>query len=103
VQGSSIILLLIPLVLLYLLILRPARQRQRQAQNLQSTLAVGQEVMTTSGLIGVVSELDDQRVTLSVAPGVDVQFVRAAVGAIERPVHDETSTIEPEADDPPSR
>ena len=102
-QGSSIILLLIPLVLLYLLILRPARQRQRQTQSLQASLAVGQEVMTTSGLIGVIAELDEQRVTLAVAPGVEVQFVRAAVGAIERPAHDETSAIEPEADDPPGR
>jgi preprotein translocase subunit YajC len=103
VQGSSIILLLIPLVLLYLLILRPARQRQRQAQNLQSTLAVGQEVMTTSGLIGVVSDLDDQRVTLTIAPGVDVQFVRAAVGAIERPIDDGTAPSASDFDDPPAR
>jgi preprotein translocase subunit YajC len=103
VQGSSIILLLVPLVLLYVLILRPARQRQRQAQNLQSTLAVGQEVMTTSGLIGVVCDLDDQRVTLTVAPGVDVQFVRAAVGAIERPTDGDPAASESDFDDPPAR
>jgi len=85
VKPGSILLLLVPLVLLWLLILRPARQRQRQVQTMQSTLAVGQEVMTTSGLFGTIVSLDDQRVTLTVAPGVDLQFVRAAVGAVERP------------------
>ena len=88
-QPGSILLLLVPLVLLWLLILRPARQRQRQAQSMQSTLAVGQEVMTTSGLFGTIADLDDKRVTLTVAPGVDLQFVRAAVGAVERPAQDD--------------
>ncbi len=87
-QPGSILLLLVPLVLLWLLILRPARQRQRQVQSLQSTLAVGQEVMTTSGLFGTIADLDDQRVTITVAPGVDLQFVRGAVGAVERPADD---------------
>jgi len=95
VNAGSILLLLVPLVLLWVLILRPARQRQRQTQSMQSTLAVGQEVMTTSGLFGTVAALDDRRVTLTVAPGVELQFVRAAIGAVERPADAEP---DPQAD-----
>ena len=77
---------LLPLVLLfvffYLLILRPARNRQRQAQALQRSLAVGQEVMTTSGLYGRIVTLEDEVVVLETAPGVTSRWARGAVARV---------------------
>jgi preprotein translocase subunit YajC len=82
---SSLLLVVALFGLFYLLLIRPQRNRQRQAVRMQSDLAVGAEVMTTAGLFGTVAGLDDQTVTLEVAPGVTNRYIRAAVGKVLTP------------------
>lgn len=83
---------LLPLVLIaavfYLLLIRPQRNRQRQAQTLLSRMAPGDRVMTSSGLFGTVVEMDDDGVQLEIAPGVEVRFLKAAVQRIVTPEAD---------------
>lgn len=80
---------LIPFVLIllafYLLIIRPARNRQRAALQLQERLAPGVEVMTTSGMYGTVVEIDEESVSLEISPGTTVRFAKAAVGQVRSP------------------
>jgi preprotein translocase subunit YajC len=81
---------LLPLILLvlafYLLILRPSRNRQREAQAIQQALAPGQEVVTTAGLYATVAAVEDEFVLLEVAPGVTCRYARPAVARIlQRP------------------
>src|SRR6476646_3340290 len=67
-------------VLLIVFMFMSQRRRQRAVQDLQSKLSVGDEVSTTSGLLGRVSAIDDTVVTLEVSPGVMVRFDRRAIG-----------------------
>lgn len=76
---------LFPVLLLagfYFLVIRPSRNRQRAALQLQEQLAPGLEVMTTSGMYGRVAAVHDDSVSLDVAPGVTIRVVKAAVGKI---------------------
>lgn len=70
-------------VLLGALLLLSIRNRKRaMAEQVQRAerIAVGTEVMTTSGLYGtVVSKNDDGTVQLSIAPGVEVKWATAAL------------------------
>jgi preprotein translocase subunit YajC len=71
-----------------LLVVLPGRARARTAQRtqaMQSELAVGSEVMTTSGLHGRVAALGDSTVDLEISPGVVVRWARAAIAQINRP------------------
>lgn len=86
-------LLLIVLVV-YLLFIRPARSRQRAAQQTRTTVEPGVEVTTTAGLIATVVAVDDATVTLEIAPGVHSRFVKAAIGRVNTP---------PEPDEPDER
>jgi preprotein translocase subunit YajC len=74
---------LIPLILLvavfYFLLIRPQQKQRRQLQSVQQTLEPGSKVMTGSGLIGTVAEIDGDEVVLEVAPGVTNRFVRRAI------------------------
>jgi preprotein translocase subunit YajC len=56
-----------------------SRRRQKAAQTLQSSLGVGDEITTTSGLLGRITTLDDKVVTLEVSPGVNIRFDRRAI------------------------
>ncbi len=75
-------LLFIAIAVVFLLVL-PMRQRNRamqQARLLQDSLAIGTEVMTTSGLYGTVVALNsDDTVILAIAPGVEVRWAFAAL------------------------
>jgi preprotein translocase subunit YajC len=55
------------------------RRRQKEAQRIQSSLSVGDEVTTTSGLLGRITDLGDKLATLEVSPGVAVRFDRRAI------------------------
>ncbi|PKW25433.1 preprotein translocase subunit YajC [Phycicoccus duodecadis] len=81
-SGSGLAYLLI-LGLPFLLILWmffTQRKRAQQVQTLQSSLAVGEEVVTTSGLYGTITALDDKIATLDVGAGTVLRFDRRAIG-----------------------
>lgn len=79
---SSLPLILLVVVMLGLIVAsrrRYARARAAQAAQ-QDRLSVGSEVMTTSGLYGtVVAVNDDDTLILSIAPGVEVKWAKAAL------------------------
>ena len=82
----------------YLLILRPSRRRQQQAVQVQSRLVPGAEVVTTSGLYGTVSAVEDDVVVLEVAPGVTNRYAKQAIMRVLTP--DEERPYEDRADEP---
>ena len=76
---------LLPLLLMfavfYFLLIRPQSQRRRQQMQMQAELEVGDDVVTTAGIYGTVTEIDEDYgiVTLEVAPDTEVRFTRAAI------------------------
>jgi preprotein translocase subunit YajC len=80
--GGSYTFLIVIVVLfglLYFVMIRPQRNKQRQAAAMQNTVRPGQRVRTTAGMYATVVDADDQDVVLEVAPGVHMRFLRRAV------------------------
>ena len=83
-QANPIVAFL-PLLLMgvvfYFLLIRPQNQRRRSQMQMQSDVEVGDEVVTTAGIYGTITEIDDDYgiVTVEVAPGVEIRLARAAV------------------------
>lgn len=94
-ELASLLPLLAIAVLFWALMIRPAQRRQRELRTMQSSLAVGDEVMLTSGIYGVLRSLDDERISVELAPGVVVEVIRGAVGQKVSP-REESSTSEPD-------
>jgi preprotein translocase subunit YajC len=81
--GSAIFqlgfLLLIPLAM-YFLLIRPQRRRVKEQQQVQSSLAVGDEVITTSGIYGTITGEDGaSRFWVEIDDDVQVRVARAAI------------------------
>ncbi|MBM7506510.1 MULTISPECIES: preprotein translocase subunit YajC [Nocardioides] len=66
----------------WLLIIRPQSRRNRELVSMQQSIAVGDEVMLTSGIQGTVRGLAEDTFELEVAPGVVLRVARGAVGRI---------------------
>ncbi len=78
-EGSgSLVIFALPVLLIAFMFITQ-RRRARAVQALQSTLKVGDEITTTSGLLGRITALDDKIATLEVSPGVSVRFDRRAI------------------------
>ena len=71
--------LVLMFVVLYFVMIRPQMKRQKEHKSMIEALAKGDEIATTGGLLGKVTKLDDSRIVLEVAPGVEVQVQRQAV------------------------
>ncbi len=80
--GSGLgylLVLLLPFALLIFIVFSQ-RRRAQQVQAMQSSLSVGDEVVTTSGLYGTIVALDDTVVTLDTGAGSTLRYDRRAIG-----------------------
>ena len=71
------------LLIFYVLVLMPMRKRQRKVQEFQTALKVGDKVITTGGIHGVITKIDAQVVQLQIAEKVKIDVARAAVGGFQ--------------------
>ena len=76
---GPIIVLAATLGLTWLLFILPQQRRIKAHRAVVASLQVGDEVMTTSGIYGTVTALDDESATLEIAPNTPVRFARGAV------------------------
>lgn len=80
---------LLPIVavalLFWLLIIRPASRRQKELSRMQGALAVGDEVMLTSGILGTVQAIADDHLVVGLGDGVAIRVVRGAIGSVTAP------------------
>jgi preprotein translocase subunit YajC len=95
-SGSGFIfIIIIAFLLLYLIVVRPQKRRQTQQQQMISELRVGDEVLTAGGIYGTVSQLDEDLVTVEIAPETEVRVARRAIAGVTRdPDDEETDEIE---------
>jgi preprotein translocase subunit YajC len=96
---GQLIIIVAMFVLLWLLLIRPQRQRQVAQRELISSVAVGDEILTAGGLYGHVRALgDEDDLVVEIAPGTEVRLARRAVAGIVPPEDDldaaETAAID---------
>jgi preprotein translocase subunit YajC len=67
---------------MYFLIIRPQRKRQKEHADLVGALSKGDEVVTTSGMLGKITKLEGDYVVLEVNNNLTLKFQKVAVHAI---------------------
>ena len=78
-SGSGNLLIFALPVLLIAWMFYTQRRRTKESQRLQSTLGVGDEITTTSGMLVRITALEGDIATLEVSPGVTIRFNRRAI------------------------
>lgn len=69
-------------VLFYFIAIRPQRKRQKEHAEMVSALSKGDEVVTSSGILGKISALEENYVVLNVTNNVDLKFQRVHIHAV---------------------
>ena len=84
-SSASLLIFLLPVLLIGFMIFSQ-RRRQREVQSLQTSLAVGDEICTTSGIFGTVTRIEGTVVDLEIASGVTIRVDRRAIGSKVGPI-----------------
>ena len=74
--------LIIIFVIFYFLIIRPQVKRAKDHKKLTESVSKGDEVVTGGGLLGKVSDVNDNFVTLEISDGVEVKIQRQSVASL---------------------
>jgi preprotein translocase subunit YajC len=78
----SLLPIIVIFVLFYFLLIRPQQKRQKQHKEMVESLSKGDEVVTSGGTLGKITDVGDNFITLEVAQGVNVKVQRSMVQAM---------------------
>jgi preprotein translocase subunit YajC len=77
----------IPMILIigvfYVLLIRPQQKRQRQLQEIIASLKAGDKVVTTGGIIGTITKVDDHSFLIRSADKSIIEVARTAIAALD--------------------
>lgn len=79
---SGFILPLILVAAMYFLLIRPQAKRAKEHQAMVEALGKGDEVVTAGGVLGRITKMGDQFVTLKIAANTEIQIQRHNIGAV---------------------
>jgi preprotein translocase subunit YajC len=96
---NFLVIIVLLLGVMWVLIIRPQKRRQLQQQQIISALAEGDEVLTAGGIYGVVRGLDEDSITLEIAPGTNIRVARRAIAGKVEPEEPEEDADEVDDDD----
>ena len=83
--GSSLFSLLplvVIFVLFYFLLIRPQQKRAKQHKEMVAALKKGEEIVTNGGLLGKVTEVSVNFVTVEVSSGLNVRIQRQSISQV---------------------
>ena len=80
-SGIGMILYIVAIIaIIYLVIIRPQKKRQKDHDNLVNALSLGVEIVTIGGIHGEVSRIKDDTLWIKVSNNVEIEIEKSAVG-----------------------
>jgi preprotein translocase subunit YajC len=79
---SQILILVVFVAIFYFMLIRPQQKRMKEQQAMLAKLAAGDEVVTSGGILGRITEVGDSFITLEVADGVRIRVQRAQISQL---------------------
>ena len=94
-----LIIMALMLGVMYVLMVRPQRQKQSQQQAMINDASVGDDVLTTGGIYGTITQAEGDDVVVEIASGISVHMTRRGIAAVlppEEDVEDDDDLLEAE-------
>ena len=94
-----LIIMALMLGVMYVLMVRPQRQKQSQQQAMINDASIGDDVLTTGGIYGTITQAEGDDVVVEIASGISVHMTRRGIAAVLPPEGDVEDDDEVEDDD----
>ncbi|KLD78060.1 preprotein translocase subunit YajC [Xanthomonas hyacinthi] len=83
--GGGMQMFLLPIILIavmYFVMIRPQMKRQKEHKSMLDKLGRGDEVITSGGVAGVVTDIGDNFITVEIADNVRIRVQKGAIGNV---------------------
>ncbi len=95
-----LIVMMLLLGVMYVLMIRPQRKRQQLHQTMIDSAGVGEDVLTTGGIYGTVTQAEGDDLVVQIADGITVHMTRRGIAAVLPPEEeDDEEVVDAEAYD----
>ncbi len=81
-SSGSMIILLVFMVALYFIVWRPQNKRAKEHRELVANLAKGDEIVTSSGIVGKITKMVDDFVIVDIAENVEIKLQKGAIANV---------------------
>ncbi|MCL1886820.1 MAG: preprotein translocase subunit YajC [Betaproteobacteria bacterium] len=78
---SGFLPIILMFVVLYFLMIRPQQKKQKEQKDMVNALAQGDEIVTSGGLLGTVTKVSENHVSMQMASGAEVFVQKSAIVA----------------------
>jgi preprotein translocase subunit YajC len=93
-----LIVMVLVLVVLYVVTIRPQRQRQVAQQTMIERAVVGDDVLTNGGIYGTITQAEGDDVVVEIADGIEVHMTRRGIAAVLPPEEEEDEEADEDVD-----
>jgi preprotein translocase subunit YajC len=91
-----LIIMVLMLGVMYVLMIRPQRQRQAQQQAMINEASVGDDVLTTGGIYGTITQAEDDDIVVEIAKDITVHMTRRGIAAVLPPEEEDDGEVDTE-------
>jgi len=91
-----LIIMVLMLGVMYVLMIRPQRQRQAQQQSMIGDAGVGDDVLTTGGIYGTITHAEGDDIVVEIASGLTGHMTRRGIAAVLPPEDEDDDVVEGE-------
>ena len=81
----SLVLIVVMILVFWLLLIRPQQKQRKKQEAFLDALKVGDQVYTTSGIIGRITAINEGVVTLEIARDIRIKVIKSQVGGYFKP------------------
>ena len=83
--AMNILLMVVFIALIYFMMIRPQRKRDKEVKDMRSSLRIGDEVVTIGGIVGKIVKIKDEVIVLQVGSDkVKLEFLKSAIGNVTK-------------------
>ncbi len=82
--GNPMILMVLMFVMMYFLLIRPQRQRQKEHEKVIASVKVGDHVVLSGGEHGIITSVKDKTIMVKVADNVKIEYERSALSSVTK-------------------
>lgn len=81
---NTFVMMALMFVMMYFVLIRPQRMRQKEQEKLINSVKVGDHVVLAGGEHGIITSVKDKTVMVKVADNVKIEYERSAIGTISK-------------------
>lgn len=82
--GNPLVFMALMFVMMYFVLIRPQRQRQKEQEKMISSVKVGDHIVMNGGEHGIITSVKEKTLMVKLADNVKVEYERSAIASVSK-------------------